>query len=196
MTYTTVDLQRLKNLDALAHRIDALGVEGDVVECGTYNGGTGAILARVATRSPLGRHVYLLDSFEGLPPSSDLDGPEAGAYTGAFCGSVENVRAVLKAVGVAEDRVTVVKGWFADTVPSLEVEKIALLHIDADWYESVSLVLKHLYDKVERGGYVVLDDYGYWEGCRKAVHELLTEREETVSLTDVDGIGAFFQKQG
>ena len=194
LPHTTVGLRRLRNLDMLAHRIDELGVEGDIVECGTYNGGSGAILARIAVGSPLRRHVFLLDSFEGLPPSSDADGPAAREYTGTFCGSEERVRAVLRAVDVPYDRCTVVKGWFADTVPNLDVNKIALLHIDADWYQSVRLVLEHLYDKVQCGGYVVLDDYGYWEGCRRALHDVMAARSASVTLTDVDGTGAFFQK--
>ena len=72
--------------------------------------------------------------------------------------------------------------------------RIALLHIDADWYESVKLVLERLYDRVSPGGFVVLDDYGYWEGCRRAWSEFWAGRGPAAELVDVDGVGAYFQK--
>ena len=194
MPYTMVDLRRLRNLSALAHQIEALGIAGDIVECGACNGGSGALLARIAIRSIYRRHVWLLDSFEGLPAATAVDGDHAAEYTGACAGEVDNVRAVLRRSGVPEDRVTIVKGWFAQTVPSLEVGSIALLHIDADWYESVRIALDHLYDKVETCGFIVVDDYGYWEGCRTAIHDFFAERGVNPLLRDVDGIGVYFQK--
>ena len=194
MPYTMVDVPRLRNLSALARRIDQLGIAGDIVECGACNGGSGALLALSANASPLARHVFLLDSFEGLPVPGDEDGPEAQEYVGACCGSVDSVRDVLRRSGVPEGRVSIVKGWFQETLPALAVERIALLHVDADWYESVRTVLDELYDKVEAGGFVVLDDYGYWKGCRRAVSEFLAAHAIDAAIQDVDGIGAYFQK--
>ena len=194
MPYTMVELPRLRKLHELVHKNDELAIKGDVVECGTYNGGSGALLAKVVSQSPQKRHVWLLDSFEGLPPPSEHDGRAAARYVGSCRGSYEKVRDVFGRCGVSDDAVTIVKGWFEDTVPTLSVRRIALLHIDADWYESVHLVLKHLYDRVETGGFVVLDDFGYWEGCRKACEEFFTIRGITVSVFDVDGFGAYFQK--
>jgi len=195
LPYTMVGLDRLRKLDELAHAIDRDGVRGDIVECGTCNGGSGAILARVACKSPLGRHTWLLDSFAGLPPAGDKDGPLAAEYTGLCCGAAERVREVLAKTGVPENAVTLVPGWFQDTLPKLAVEQIALLHIDADWYDSVMVVLRHLYDKVADGGYVVFDDFGYWEGCRRACEEFLADRGIDAALTPIDGIGAYFQKK-
>jgi O-methyltransferase len=192
--YTMVGLPRLRKLHELAESIDDLGVLGDVVECGTCNGGTGAILASVACRSSYNRHVWLLDSFEGLPPAGEEDGAQAGDYTGFCCGHEDRVREVLRLCTVPDQAVTLVKGWFQDTLPKLSVSRIALLHIDADWYDSVRVVLEHLYDRVSPGGYVVFDDYGYWEGCRKACDELRATRHIRTPLVDVDGVGAYFQK--
>jgi predicted O-methyltransferase YrrM len=194
LPYTMVGLPRLRKLAELAKRIDEMETPGDIVECGTCNGGSGALLARSAIASPFGRRIFLLDSFEGLPTPGELDGPEAREWAGACGATVENVRSVLRESGVPEGRVKIVKGWFQDTLPRLEVESIALLHVDADWYDSVRLVLRCLYDKIEPGGFVVLDDYGYWKGCRRAVHEFLDERGIDVALVDVDGFGAYLQK--
>ncbi len=120
LPYTMVGMKRLKTLDRLARTIDRLNLPGDVVECGTCNGGSAAVLARVACRSPLGRHVWLLDSFAGLPPAGDKDGAEALTYTGLCCGSLDRVKDVLRRVGVPAERVTAVPGWFADTVPAAD----------------------------------------------------------------------------
>lgn len=194
MPYTMVALPRLKTLRRLAERLDALGLAGDVVECGTCNGGSGAILAQVASRSPLGRHTWLLDSFQGLPPATAADGPRAAAYTGTCLGQQAAVRQVLGRLGVPDEAVTLVPGWFEHTLPTLPVERVALLHIDADWYESVRLCLNLLFDRVPSGGFVVLDDYGYWEGCRNAWHEFASERGLKIDLVQVDGTGVYFQK--
>jgi O-methyltransferase len=194
LPYTMVGIKRLQTLDRLVRQVDEQGVGGDVVECGTCNGGSAAILARVACRSPLGRHTWLLDSFAGLPPASDRDGAMALEYTGLCRGQADQVREVLRRVGVPEQAATLVRGWFHETLPTLAVERVALLHIDADWYDSVTVCLEHLYDRVQPGGFVVFDDYGYWEGCRRAWHNFATARGLQVALTPVDGIGVYFQK--
>jgi O-methyltransferase len=192
--YTMVGLPRLRTLDRLVRRVDEEGIPGDVVECGTCNGGTGAILARVACRSPLGRHTWLLDSFAGLPPAGPLDGAHAQAYTGRCHGATARVREVLGKVGVPDGSVTLVPGWFNETLPTFKAERIAVLHIDADWYDSVRVCLDHLYDRVSPGGFVVFDDYGYWEGCKLAWEEFRSRNALSIEVTDIDGVGAWFRK--
>src|SRR6266851_8481079 len=98
LPYTMVGLKRLKNLERLAREADVQCLPGDVVECVACNGGSAAILARVACQSPLGRHVWLLDSFAGLPPAGKKDGPSAADYTGLCCGSLGAVHEVLRLV--------------------------------------------------------------------------------------------------
>jgi O-methyltransferase len=194
LPYTMVGLKRLRNLDRLAHAVDERRLPGDVVECGTCNGGSAAVLARIACHSPLSRHVWLLDSFAGMPPAGEKDSPLASDYTGLCCGKIQRVREVLRLVEVPQETVTIVPGWFEDTLPSLAVQRIALLHIDADWHDSVLLCLEHLFDRVVPGGFVVFDDYGYWEGCRLAWREFKDRRGLNLEVTDIDGVGAYFQK--
>jgi O-methyltransferase len=196
LPHTMVSLPRLRNLDRLIRLLDEEGVPGDVVECGTCNGGSGAVLARVACRSPLGRHTWLLDSFAGMPPAGPEDGPDAAAYTGSCKGNLDRVREVLRTAGVDDPAVALVPGWFHETLPTLPANPVALLHVDADWYESVRICLDHLYDRVSPGGFVVLDDFGYWQGCRRAWQEFRQSRGLDVELTPVDGIGVWFRKPG
>jgi len=194
--YTAVLPLRLGNLRRLAREIDRARVPGDIVECGVYNGGSAALLASIGVRSPLARTIWLFDSFEGLPPPTERDGAAARSC-GWWChGDLEKVRSALDRMSIPEARCRVVKGWFHDTFPSTEVGDIALLHIDADWYDSVRLCLERFYDSVRPGGYVVIDDYGHWEGCRRATDEFLEERGVIVTLTRVDYTGRYFRKPG
>ena len=194
MPYTMLGIQRLRTLRRFAEQIDQEGISGNVVECGSYNGGSAAIMAQVAAASPRGRQIYLFDSFEGLPPATEQDGERAKAYTGLCCGAMDKVREVLHALQVPAERVTLVKGWFDQTLPQADVGRIALLHLDTDWYESLRVCLENLYDRVEPGGFVVLDDYGYWEGCRRAWHEFEASRALGVTLTPIDETAVYFRK--
>jgi O-methyltransferase len=192
--YTAVLPLRLGNLHRLAREIDRSSIPGDVVECGVYNGGSAALMASVCVRSPLERTIWLFDSFEGLPPPTEKDGAQARTC-GWWChGDLSKVRAVFSRMRIPKSRFRIVKGWFHDTFPSAEVGDIALLHIDADWYDSVRLCLERFYDSVQPGGYVDVDDYGHWEGCRRATDEFLRERGITAALTRVDYTGRYFQK--
>ena len=192
--YTAVFVPRLVALYKLSEEINQRSVPGDIVECGVYNGGSAAIMASLCQKSPVNRNVWLFDSFEGLPKPTDKDGNEALAYEGWCHGDLSKVKEVLRKLRIPESRVHIVKGWFQDTFPNVEIPEIAILHIDADWYESVKLCLEKFYDRVLPGGYIVLDDYGDWEGCRIATDEFLQKRALDVRLVQVDYTGFYFQK--
>jgi len=192
--YTAVFVPRLVALYKLSEEINQRSVPGDIVECGVYNGGSAAIMASLCEKSPLNRNVWLFDSFEGLPKPTDKDGEEAPAYEGWCHGDLSKVKEVLRKLRIPQSRVHIVKGWFQDTFPSAQIRDIAILHIDADWYDSVKLCLENFYDSVQPGGYIVLDDYGDWEGCRIATDEFLKKRALDVKLIQVDYTGFYFQK--
>jgi len=193
--YTLVGPDRVRNLCVLARRIESERIPGDVVECGVCNGGTAAILARFATRSRLKRTVWLLDSFRGMPETTANDGDEARAHIGKEVGDPARVREVLRLVRAKMDRIRIVPGWFQETFPTLAVHQIALLNIDADWYESVRLCLETFYDRVVTGGFISIDDYGHWPGCRKAVDEFFQARQLPYVLQKVDYTAHWFRKE-
>lgn len=172
---TVVSRSKLNTLYSLARRIEAAGIDGIVAECGVFRGGSAALLA--AATSPA-RQVFLFDSFQGLPTPGEKDGLQARSrYREGWCqGTTADVRAVCRRLGVADTRVHMVEGWFQDTLPAFQNVPVALLHIDADWYESVRLCLETFYDRVSPGGIVAFDDYGRWEGCTRAVDEFLSAR--------------------
>jgi hypothetical protein len=173
--HTRVSREKLNRLCELARRIERDGIQGAIVECGVYKGGGAAVIAACASPA---REVFLFDSFEGLPPPGDEDGDIARSrYTEGWCaGTEDEVRAIFERLGLLGPRVHLVKGWFQDTFPHTAVGTIALLHVDADWYDSVRLSLDRFWDDVAAGGFVVFDDYGRWEGCTRAVDEFLAAR--------------------
>ena len=104
------------------------------------------------------------------------------------------VEKLLRRTGADLSRVRIVPGLFQDTFPSVRIPQIALLNIDADWYESVKLCLESFYNAVVPHGFISIDDYGAWPGCRRAVDEFFQSRELSVSLQPVDDAAHWLQK--
>jgi O-methyltransferase len=191
---TMVSPARIANLSHLAQRIEDEQIPGDVLECGVYKGGTAAALARTATHSRFPRTVWLFDSFQGMPPATAADGPEAGSWVGNLVSSPQRVRLLLQRTGADLSRVRIVPGLFQNTFPSIHIPQIALLNIDADWYDSVKLSLETFYNAVVPRGFISMDDYGAWPGCRRAVDEFFHSRQLSFPLHPVDDTAHWFQK--
>lgn len=173
--YSMADLGRLQNLTELANVVASEGVNGDIVECGVYNGGSAAAVSSVFRNTD--KRVWLFDSFEGMPEVIESDGAEAKNFVGTCVGSEEKVQEAMRLIEFPVDRYTIRKGWFKDTFELDPMpEAIAFLHIDADWYDSVLLSLETFYNRVSDGGVIVLDDFGYWEGCREAFYDFAGKR--------------------
>jgi O-methyltransferase len=170
--FTQVSPYRQENLLRLANEIDANGIPGAVVECGVLDGGTAALMAFGTTKS--GRPVHLFDSWSGLPKTSEEDG-DASMWAGDVVGSPKRVRAIFDKLSIDRHRVTFHKGWFNETFLKADIKKIALLHIDADFYDSVRLALETWVPHVSDGGYIQIDDYAAFIGCRRAVDEYLAK---------------------
>jgi O-methyltransferase len=201
--YTMTTFERLASLWEQVRYLDRCGIAGDLVECGVWKGGSVGLmaLAHLARGRPPVRTLHLFDSFEGLPePRAEVDGLEAVAYAGRRGGGklesidlcvgtlADNRRLLEKEIGYPSSLLRYHAGWFEDTLPrdAPGLGAIALLRLDGDWYESTRITLAHLYSKVVPGGVVVIDDYGQWEGCRRAVDEYLSTLAEPVLLNHID----------
>jgi len=200
--HTMVGVARLRALFALAKEVCTEDLEGDFVECGVAAGGTSALLASVIKRhSKRPRKLYAFDSFEGMPRPSNHDvhcgttAPDTGWGEGTCAAPETSLIELCAALGVRE-LVQPVKGLFGDTLPAWRerIGRVALLHVDGDWYSSTSDVLNNLYEQVEPGGRIQVDDYGYWEGCRRAVEEFQNGRGFKWQLHRIDDTGAWFAK--
>lgn len=190
--------------DALRY-LDRRGIKGDVVECGVWKGGS-SMLAALTLRQ-LGderRSLWLYDTFEGMAAPSSADGPladevyRAGRDDVTFAYSpLEEVRANMLGTGWSPERLRFVEGKVEDTIPATVPDgPIALLRLDTDWYESTRHELVHLYPALAPGGVLIIDDYGYWQGARRAVDEWRAEVAEPPLLVRVDGSGRIGVKPG
>jgi O-methyltransferase len=169
--FTQVAIERQQNLLRLAQEIDANDVPGAVLECGVLDGGTAALMA-VGTRHS-GRPVHLFDSWAGLPDASEMDGAAAKKWGRDVVGSPNRVKKIMHLLQIPPQRVTFHQGWFAETFPKASIDQIALLHIDADFYDSVRLCLETWFPHLAPGSFVQIDDYSSFAGCRKAVDEFI-----------------------
>lgn len=186
-------------------------IPGAIVECGVWKGGCSIamLLAQRAVFGEVKKPVHLLDSFQGLPPVDDRDGPLAkswqnGADPDKFFDNCSAPRAELDAtlekLGFSEKDFTIWEGWFEDTVPqlraSLEGESIALLRLDSDWYESTELCLNLLMPITSEEAPVILDDYYAWDGCAQAVHDFLARERASYRIKSLPyNFGAYFIKR-
>ena len=195
--YSFLSYSRLSKIYDMALLVEEEAIHGDFVECGVCRGGSAGVLSKIAERNST-RHVWLFDSWEGLPQPTEIDVDFAGTsgYKGQAYSPEQTAREFLfEKLALDEQRIHLVKGWFQDTLPSYkhEIGEIALLHLDSDWYESTKLCLEELYDSVVEGGVIVIDDYWFWQGCRKAVDEFLAKHNLVVDVHRVD-IAAVFRK--
>lgn len=185
---------RLRGLRALAADAARRRLPGDVAECGVYRGGSAVVLAdRLLRRSPTAS-MWLFDAFGGMPEPGPEDPPDAWAEVGRYASSEAAVRETFATARVPLDRVHIVTGRFEATLPRFSPPPLVFLHVDCDWYAPVKLCLSTLYHAVIPGGVVVIDDYGHWAGCRRAVEELFAERGIRPALRAIDYTSRYFFK--
>jgi O-methyltransferase len=183
---TMVGLGRLDDLQACVETVVADGVPGDVIEAGSWRGGASMLMR--ATLDTLGdaRSVVVADSFQGFPEHEARDAGDSDLSAFAFLvAPLDDVRESFARLGL-EHGAELVPGFFADTLPSLSSRRWALVRLDADTYEPTKLALECLYPGLEPGGYLILDDYGSFEGCRRAVDEFRARHgiEEPIERVD------------
>lgn len=186
--------ERLLQLADLGKITSADGIPGDIVECGVFNGGSAAAIV-IGSGMDSQRKAYLFDSFEGMPEPGGLDGKEAEEWTGRCVGSPDRVREIFRTIGFPEANLNIRKGWFDETFSVDPLPKnIAILHIDADWYQSVLTSLESFYDSVSEGGIIILDDFGHWEGCREAFYDFCTQKGIKPLLERTGDTQAYWRK--
>lgn len=207
LLHTMVPLPALRNADRLAREVESEGIEGAVVECGVWRGGCAAVLAEAVRQTGGHRKLWLFDSFEGLPEPTGADGPDAARYAGGktdgklspigrLLARREDVEGLLfRHLRLPREQIEIRPGWFQETLPAArdKIGPIAILRLDADWYESTRVCLEALYGQVAPGGFVIVDDYDFWEGCRKATDEFLARRGLSVEWHSIDSAGRYFR---
>ena len=207
LPFTMTGPARLQALvDAVRHCVER-DVPGDFAECGVWRGGS--VLAMLLTLLDMGvtdRDVHLFDTFEGMtaptehdvspldPPATETwERARAGgerAWGELFAPEAVNLAAVRRTVldtGYPADRVHFVEGPVEETLPRHAPARLSLLRLDTDWYESTRAEMEHLYPRLARGGVLIVDDYGHWEGARRAVDEYFASSPLLLNRIDYTG---------
>jgi hypothetical protein len=206
---TMLNRQRLALLFELVCYFCKVKLSGSFVECGVWKGGAVGMMACAARFSGEIRDLHLCDIFDEIgEPDWRIDGERAVREAGGkehAQGRQQSIKGIYdhkggpgtidtcldllkKKINWPSDRLHFHKGWFQETLPKVgqTIGPVALLRIDADWYAETKLCLDNIYDRVVSGGAVVIDDYGGYDGCRKAVDEFLGSRGMRPFLNHVD----------
>jgi O-methyltransferase len=206
------------NLESVIRDVESRGIDGAFVETGTYTGGASAYALRalLRLRGEAPRDYWGFDSFEGMPAPTAEDGDHGSywIYNKPMDKQLVRTRpellkghdvnradygkclSFLQATGYPWEKLHLIKGWFQDTLPkcSGDIGPIAILRLDGDFYESTKVVLEALYEQVAPGGSIIIDDYGAFQGCRKATDEFLLSRRVNIHLIYVENGIRYFVK--
>jgi O-methyltransferase len=197
---TMIGMQRLTSLQHCVETALADDIPGDLIECGVWRGGACILMRAVlAAYGDETRRVWLADSFQGVPRSDPENyqadkGIRAEFAAGILGVSEAEVRANFERYGLLDDQVRFLPGWFKDTLPDAPIERIAVLRLDGDLYESTIQALDALYPRLSLGGFCVVDDYLSVPACEQAVTDYRTKHAISADIVDIDGSGVLWRK--
>ena len=192
--YTMTSPESMFALYQSVQHIVKNNIEGDIVECGVWRGGSSMVNAiTLLKHNDYNRILHLYDTYEGMstPTENDISfkGEKAeNTWTNIHAceASIEDVKQNLSSTGYPFEKINFIKGKVEDTIPNNLPDKIAILRLDTDWYESTYHELVHLYPKLVKGGILIVDDYGFWAGAKKAVDQYFSENNIPIFLNRVD----------
>jgi hypothetical protein len=202
--YTMTSPKRINALIDAVDYIEDNNIDGDIVECGVWKGGSSmAIALALKKRNVEQRNLYLYDTFSGMSHPSKVDQSLNGEVasiifprtlssdgTSEWCNSsIEEVRRNLEKTKYNQEKIHFIKGKVEDTIPNYLPNEIAILRLDTDWYESTKHELIHLFPLLRKNGVLIIDDYGHWLGARKAVDEYIEEKNIRILLNRIDYTG-------
>ena len=202
--YTVTNLERLFALIQAVRYLVRANIAGSMVECGVWQGGS--MMAVAHTLKRLGtedRDLYLFDTYEGMTRPTAVDVTYSGTSavvefqrtqktdgtSGWLLVPLEQVQRNLLSTGYNPERLHFIKGKVEETLPGAPPTEIALLRLDTDWYESTRQELVHLFPRLVVGGVLIVDDYGYWQGSKKATDEYLAQNNLVLLLNRIDYTG-------
>jgi hypothetical protein len=200
--FTMTSMERVFALCKAVEYVVANDIPGDIVECGVWKGGSMMAVARTLMARRAVRKLHLFDTFEGMPPPAEVDKDFKGVPAAIYLQSedkrtswiwayspLEEVQRNLRSTGYDESQITFTQGKVEDTIPARAPQQISLLRLDTDWYESTWHELVHLYPRLSVGGALIVDDYGHWQGVRKAVDQYIDEFRPKILLNRIDCTG-------
>ena len=201
---TMVQTKHLNFLEVIIKEINDKNILGDIVECGVWKGGSSmcAMLSLVQLNAA-NRNFFLYDTFDGMSEPSDMDADLLGVDAKNLLSQsekttedvmwcyapIDDVKNNIAKTQYPSNLINYVKGKVEDTIPETMPNKIAILRLDTDWYESTYHELVHLFPKLVTGGVIIIDDYGHWKGAREAVDKYFKEQGVQILLNRIDYTG-------
>jgi O-methyltransferase len=205
--YTMVGLPRLDNIQACIEDVLRNNIEGDLIETGVWRGGATIFMRAVLkAHNVTDRTVWAADSFEGLPTLDEKDAAykddaavdvatmnDGGPMSLGLAVSLEKVKANFEKFDLLDSQVRFLKGWFSDTLPNAPIGKLSILRLDGDMYQSTMDALNALYGKVNKGGFVIVDDYNCWPHCKQAVDDFRAANAIQDAIVPIDEFAVFWK---
>jgi hypothetical protein len=207
--HTMTSAERIYSLIEAVKYVERNNIPGDIVECGVWKGGSMmAVAETLKSLKSTTRALYLYDTYEGMSEPTEHDKTWYGQSAFSLLtnsdkeknlvwaySALDTVKKGMASTGYPLDKINYVKGKVEDTIPATMPNNIALLRLDTDWYESTAHELFHLFPLLKKGGVLILDDYGHWQGARKAVDEYLEQNQIQILLNRIDETGRIAIKQ-
>lgn len=196
---TMIGLKRLDNIQFCIENVIRNNIQGDLIETGVWRGGACIFMrAILAAYGITDKFVFVADSFEGLPKPDEIKYPQDKGdklYLEKFLEiSLEEVRNNFRKYDLLDNQVIFLKGWFKDTLPHAPIEKLSVMRLDGDMYQSTIEPLNYLYTKLSNGGYCIIDDYAL-KGCKQAVDDFRRQNNITTPIQHIDWTGVYWKKE-
>jgi O-methyltransferase/8-demethyl-8-(2,3-dimethoxy-alpha-L-rhamnosyl)tetracenomycin-C 4'-O-methyltransferase len=197
LAFSMIGSVRMRNLRYACETVLLDGVDGDFIETGVWRGGACILMKGILEAYDEDtRRVFVADSFAGLPPPDAANFPaDEGDSFHTFAElqiSRADVEDNFRRFGLLDQRVVFLEGWFKDTLPNAPIDRLAVLRLDGDMYESTIQALDALYHKVSYGGFVIVDDY-FLPPCAKAVQDFRDHHVITSPILPIDGTGSYWR---
>jgi len=198
LSHTMIGRKRLENIQFCVETVLKENIQGDFIETGIWRGGS-CIFMRGLLKAygVTDRVVWAADSFEGVPPPTlpeDSGFDISAKVLPVLAVSIEDVQELFQRYELLDEKVKFLKGWFKDSLPDAAIERLAILRLDGDLYESTMDALIPLYDKVEPGGFVIVDDYGSCPPCKHAISDFRSQHGIQEELHTVDAHAVYWRK--
>lgn len=204
--YTMTSIERMFALYKAVEYIAKNNIPGDFCECGVWRGGSSMMIAMALKRfNCTDRKLYLFDTFEGMSAPGEADFDDEGNSAASLLGKVEkknkdnsiwcyadlqDVQTNMARTGYPTDKISYMQGKVEDTLPVFSLgQDLAMLRLDTDWYESTKTEMEYLFPKLKPGGVLIIDDYGFWQGAKKAVDEYIANNNVKILLNRIDDTG-------
>lgn len=197
--HTMIGLKRLDNIQFCIEKVIEDNIEGDLIEAGVWRGGASIFMRAVlAAHGIKNKRVFVADSFAGLPkPNAEVYAEDKGDrhHVHDFLAVPRaEVESNFRRYGLLDNQVVFLEGWFKDTLPFAPIEKLSVLRLDGDMYESTMDTLTSLYPRLSKGGFCIVDDYSNLKPCKEAVEHFRASHNINDNIIEIDWTGVYWRK--